>query len=144
MSAHRDGIDAAGGAETPGLSVRRQGALASVTHSRVSVRSPGAVRDERDLQLLRLIDAEYTRRPCYGSRRMVVSLRALGFAVNRKRVQRLMRALGLAGMMQRQHTSTPHPEHSVYPHLLRGVAITRPNQVRSTDITYVRLAHGFA
>ena len=75
---------------------------------------------------------------------MVVSLRAQGYAVNRKRVQRLMRVLGLAGMAPGPHTSTAHPEHKVYPYLLRGMAITRVDQVWSTDITYVRLAHGFA
>jgi len=63
--------------------------------------------------------------------------------VNRKRVQRLMRVMGLAGMAPGPHTSRPHPQHKVYPYLLRGVAVTRPNQVWSTDITYIRLAHGF-
>ena len=91
-----------------------------------------------------LIDDQYTRRPFYGSRRMVVYLQEQGHAVNRKRVQRLMRVLGLAGMAPGPNTSRPHPEHKVYPYLLRGVAVMRPNQVWSTDITYIRLAHGFA
>ena len=93
--------------------------------------------------ILRLIDEEYTRHPFFGSRRMVQVLRVRGWAVNRKRVQRLMQCLGLAGMMPGPHTSQPHPEHAVYPYLLRGVAVERPNQAWSTDITYIRLARGF-
>lgn len=99
--------------------------------------------DEEDLLILALIDAEYTRHPFYGSRKMVVYLRTTGHAVNRKRVQRLMRILGLAGMAPGPNTSLPHPQHKIYPYLLRGVNITRPNHVWSTDITYIRLAHGF-
>lgn len=99
--------------------------------------------DEEELLILALIDAEYTRHPFYGSRKMVVYLRITGHAVNRKRVQRLMRILGLAGMAPGPNTSLPHPQHKIYPYLLRGVNITRPNQVWSTDITYIRLARGF-
>jgi putative transposase len=126
------------------LAVSRQCALAGVARSWVYGASAGEVVDALDLLLLGLIDEQYTRRPFYGSRRMVVSLREQGHAVNRKRVQRLMRVLGLAGMAPGPATSKPHPEHKVYPYLLRGVAVTRPNQVWSTDITYIRLAHGFA
>ncbi len=100
--------------------------------------------DESDLLLSRLIDEEYTRHPFYGSRKMVVFLQAAGHAVNRKRAQRLMRQMGLAGMAPGPNTSRGHPGHKVYPYLLRGVPIVRPNQVWSTDITYIRLAHGFA
>ena len=64
--------------------------------------------------------------------------------MNRKRVQRLMREMGLAGMAPGPQTSRPHPDHKIFPYLLRGVAVIRPNQVWSTDITYIRLAHGFA
>ncbi len=74
---------------------------------------------------------------------MVPFLRERGWVVNRKRVQRLMQRLGLAGMVPGPHTSRPHPEQRVYPYLLRGVAITRPNQAWSTDITYLRLARGW-
>ena len=91
-----------------------------------------------------MIDEEYTNRPFYGSWRMVVFLRGRGLCVNRKRVQRLMREMGLAGMAPGPATSKPHPEHKVYPYLLRGVAVTRPNLVWSTDLTYIRLARGFA
>jgi len=93
--------------------------------------------------LLQLLDAEYTRHPFYGTRRMTAWLRGYGHAVNRKRVQRLMQKLGLAGMAPGPNTSKPHPQHKIYPYLLRGLGINRPNQVWSTDITYIRLAHGF-
>jgi putative transposase len=99
--------------------------------------------DEVELMLLRLLDEEYTRHPFYGSRKMTVWLRMQGHAVNRKRVQRLMRILGLIAMAPGPNTSKKHPEHTVYPYLLRGLRVVRPNQVWSTDITYIRLAHGF-
>jgi len=97
-----------------------------------------------DLELSQLIDEEYTRRPFYGSRRMVVFLQSQGHCVNRKRVQRLMRQIGLAGMAPGPNTSQVHPKHKIYPYLLRGLPVVRPNQVWSTDITYVRLPRGFA
>ncbi len=99
--------------------------------------------DEVELMLLRLLDEEYTRHPFYGSRKMTVWLRDQGHAVNRKRVQRLMRILGLIAMVPGPNNSKKHPEHTVYPYLLRGLRVVRPNQVWSTDITYIRLAHGF-
>ena len=99
---------------------------------------------EADLLHCRLIDEQYTRRPFYGSRKMVVYLKSLGHCINRKRVQRLMREMGLAGMAPGPNTSRAHPKHKVYPYLLRGVPVIRPNQVWSTDVTYIRLAHGFA
>jgi len=74
---------------------------------------------------------------------MTEYLRGLGHWVNRKRVQRLMQKLGLAGMAPGPNTSKPHPQHKLYPYLLRGVDVIRPNQVWSTDITYIRLLHGF-
>lgn len=121
----------------------RQCELAGVSRSTVyAQRAPKPTR-EQDLELLRLIDEQYTRRPFYGSRKMVSFLKTRDHRVNRKRVQRLMRILGLAGMAPGPNTSRPHPQHKVYPYLLRGVVVTRPNQVWSTDITYLRLAHGF-
>ena len=93
--------------------------------------------------LLALIDAEYTLHPFYGSRKMVIHLRVKGYIVSRKRVQRLMRILGLAGIAPGPNTSIPHPQNKIYPYLLRGVDVTRPNQVWSADITYIRLARGF-
>ena len=99
--------------------------------------------DDYELLLLRLLDEEYTRHPFYGSRKMTVWLRTQGHGVNRKRVQRLMQILGLVAMVPGSNTSKKHPQHKVYPYLLRGLAVVRPNQVWSTDITYIRLAHGF-
>ncbi len=128
----------------PEVPVVRQCELAGVTRS--TIYAGVAAREmvvDADLLLCRLIDEEYTRHPFYGSRRMRVFLRSKGYKVNRKRVQRLMRVMGLAGMAPGPNTSRPHPEHKVYPYLLRGVYVTRPNQVWSTDITYVRLERGF-
>jgi len=117
--------------------------LAGVARSTAYAPRRLAEPDPVELELLALIDAEYTRHPFYGSRKMVVYLRNLGHCVNRKRVQRLMGVLGLAGMAPGPGTSRPHPQHKVYPYLLRGLEVDRPNQVWSTDITYIRLAHGF-
>lgn len=125
------------------LAVTRQCELAGVARSTVYVPPLVAAPDDLELLLLTLIDAEYTRNPFYGSRKMVIHLGKQGHLVNRKRVQRLMGILGLAGMAPGPHTSQPHPQHKVYPYLLRGVHVTRPNQVWSTDITYIRLARGF-
>ncbi len=99
--------------------------------------------DEHESMLLRLLDEEYTRHPFYGSRRMKKYLSDCGYTVNRKRVQRLMQTLGLVGMAPGPNTSKSHPQHKIYPYLLRGVDIIRPNQVWSTDITYIRLPRGF-
>jgi putative transposase len=92
---------------------------------------------------MRRIDEQYTRRPFYGSRRMVVELRRQGLIVNRKRVQRLMREMGLETLYPKPHLSANNQQHKVYPYLLRGVVITHPDQVWSTDITYIRLHSGF-
>ena len=126
------------------LALSQQCVLAGVSRATVYAQQKTRPVDESDLLLSRLIDEEYTRRPFYGSRKMVVFLKEKGHVVNRKRVQRLMRQMGLVGMAPGPNTSRPHPEHKVYPYLLRGVLVVRPNQVWSTDITYIRLAHGFA
>jgi putative transposase len=118
------------------MALTRQCALAGVARSTVYAPRLAAVPNDLELLLLTLIDAEYTRHPFYGSRRMVVHLGKAGHLVNRKRVQRLMGFLGLAGMAPGPRTSQPHPQHKIYPYLLRGVNVTRPNQVWSTDITY--------
>ena len=99
--------------------------------------------DPETLDLLRLLDAQYTRTPFYGIRRMTAWLQTQGHAVNHKRVQRLLRQLGLTAIYPGPRTSVPHPDQHVYPYLLRGVPITRVNQVWSTDITYIRLHSGF-
>lgn len=126
------------------LAVKRQCVLAKVSRANVYARRKERAVDARGLELQRLIDEEYTRHPFYGARRMVIYLARLGHVVNRKRVQRLMRLMGLAGMAPAPGTSKRHPQHKVYPYLLRGVRVTRPNQVWSTDITYIRLDKGFA
>ena len=92
---------------------------------------------------MRLLDEQYTETPYYGIRRMTAWLRSQGYAVNHKRVARLLRTMGLETIYPHPRTSQPHPEHRVYPYLLRGLPITRVNQVWSTDITYVRLHSGF-
>lgn len=99
--------------------------------------------DTREQLFLQLIDEEYTRHPFFGSRKIRVYLRGLGHKVNRKYVQRLMRILGLAGMAPGPNTSKAHPQHKVYPYLLRGLDVVRSNHVWSTDITYIRLPRGF-
>jgi putative transposase len=125
------------------LPLARQCELAGIARSTVYAPRRAAEPDPEELALLALIDEEYTRHPFYGSRKMVVYLRSLGHWVNRKRVQRLMGVLGLAGMAPGPNTSRPHPQHKVYPYLLRGMDVDRPNHVWSTDITYIRLARGF-
>jgi putative transposase len=99
--------------------------------------------DELNLELMRLLDEQYTRTPFYGSPKMTHWLRAEGYAVNHKRVARLMRLMGLAAMVPRRGLSQGGKEHLKYPYLLGGMKIERPNQVWSSDITYVRLAGGF-
>ena len=125
------------------VAVIRQCVLAGVSRATVYARQHPKALDELDLVLSGLIDGEYTRHPFYGSRKMVVFLGKAGHCVNRKRVQRLMRLMGLAGMAPGPNTSRAHPTHKIYPYLLRGVPVVRPNQVWSTDITYIRLAYGF-
>ena len=125
----------------PALSVVRQCALLGISRSSVYYR-PAEVSQE-DLDLMRLMDRQYLATPFYGSRRMAVWLTRLGYRVNRKRVQRLMRIMGLRTIYRRPRTSCPAPGHRVYPYLLRGMEITRPNQVWATDITYIPMARGF-
>lgn len=96
-----------------------------------------------NLELMRLIDEEYTRHPFFGSRKIRDYLRRLGYKINRKRVQRLMRKMGLASVAPKPNTSKPSSEHKVYPYLLGNIDINRPNQVWCSDITYLRLPGGF-
>ena len=92
---------------------------------------------------MRLLDEQYTRTPFYGVRRMTAWLRAQGYVVNHKRVGRLLRTMGLETLYAKPRTSQSQPGHRIYPYLLRGVPITRVNQVWSTDLTYIRLQGGF-
>jgi len=126
------------------LATTRQCALAGVSRATMYAHQKPKPDDDDDLLLCRLIDEEYTHHPFYGTRRMVVMISVkVGYRVNRKRMQRLMRQMGLQGMAPGPNTSRAHPQNPVYPYLLRGVEITRPNQVWSTDITYIRLSNGF-
>lgn len=96
-----------------------------------------------NLELMRRLDEEYTAHPFYGSRRMTAVLRRAGYRVNRKRVLRLMRQMGLAAIYPKPALSRANPDHRRYPYLLRGVTVTGPDHVWSTDITYIRLSRGF-
>lgn len=99
--------------------------------------------DIKTLNLMRLIDEKYLSCPFYGTRRMRKYLRDEGHNVNRKRIQRLMRLMGIEAIYPKPNLSRPDNAARKYPYLLRGLAITRPNQVWSTDITYIRLERGF-
>ena len=125
----------------PRLSIRRQCGLIGL--NRASYYYQPASETEENLRLMRLIDEEYMRHPFLGSRRMREYLCRQGYVVNRKRVQRLMRLMGIAALYPKPKLSKAHPEDKVYPYLLRDVAITAPNQVWSTDITYVPMPDGF-
>ena len=124
-----------------GLSIVAQCRLLKVARSSLYWR-PVAVSEE-DLRLMRRIDELYLATPFYGARRMVAVLRRDGWAVNRKRVRRLMRLMRIEAIYQRPNTSRRHPGHVVYPYLLRGLVIDRPNQVWCADITYIPMAKGF-
>ena len=127
--------------EHPSLSLVRQCALLGVSRSSVYYRPRAA--SQEDLSLMGEIDRQYLETPFYGSRRMKAWLERRGVRVSRKRVQRLMRAMGLRAIYRRPSTSRRSPEHPVYPYLLRNVRITRPNQVWAADITYLPMARGF-
>src|SRR5271163_487606 len=123
------------------LSVRRQCALLNLARS--GVYRPGPVTGADDLALMRRIDELHLKWPFYGSRRMVFELNQAGHGINRKRVQRLMRVMGIEALVPRPGTSKAAPGHKIYPYLLRGVSITEPNHVWASDITYIPMALGF-
>ena len=123
------------------LSIRRQCELLGLPRSTLYYRGVGG--SQENLQLMRLIDEQYLRTPYFGSRRMTVWLQRHKHAVNRKRVQRLMRTMGLEAVYPKPRISQGGSQHRIYPYLLRNVKIERPNQVWSTDITYIPMAQGF-
>jgi len=125
----------------PGISVRRQCDLLGV--SRASWYYEPTGESKENLRLMRLIDEQYTRAPFYGSRRMTAWLQAQGYDVNRKRVTRLMELMGIEAVYPKPNLSQAEKGHTIYPYLLKGVEIARVNRVWSTDITYIRMAHGF-
>jgi len=123
------------------LSVRRQCDLLGL--NRASFYYTPATTAASDLELMRLIDQQYTKTPFYGRRRMTVCLRHQGQQVNPKHVRRLMKVMGIAAMYPKPRTTMIATNHKVYPYLLRDVQITHPNQVWSTDITYIPMSKGF-
>ena len=127
--------------EHPKLPIVRQCALLEVSRSSLYYR-PKAVSEE-DLSLMGEIDRQYLETPFYGSRRMKAWLQRRGIQVSRKRVQRLMRIIGLRAIYRRLGASRPAPKRRVYPYLLRNTKITRPNQVWAADITHLPMARGF-
>ncbi len=124
------------------LSIARQCELIGLNRSSY-YHTPCGVESEQNLKYMRLIDEQYLRTPFYGSRQMTRWRLRQGHPVNRKRVQRLMRTMGIQGTVPGPHTSRPHPAHTVYPYLLQGLKPQRVNLVWSTDITYLPLSTGF-
>jgi putative transposase len=125
----------------PGLSLKKQCDLLGINRSSVYYK-PRPIRPE-DLEMMKLIDEQYMKTPVYGSRAMRDYLNRQGYNVNRKRVRRLMRLMGLEAIYPKPKTSKPHPGHRIYPYLLKGLDINRANMVWATDITYVPLRRGF-
>jgi putative transposase len=125
----------------PAVSIRRQCELLELPRSTYYYLPVSETVE--NLELLRLLDEQYLRTPFYGSRRMAAWLVREGYEVNRKRVQRLMRILGVEGLAPRPKTTKPAPGHRVFPYLLRNVEITHADQVWSTDITYIPLRNGY-
>jgi putative transposase len=124
------------------LSIRRQCELLRVSRSGLYYEPEPTSAEE--LALMRRIDELHLELPFYGSRKLLQALRAEGREINRKRVQRLMRMMEISAIAPKPNTSKPAPEHPRFPYLLRGLAITRVNQVWAADITYIPLARGFA
>ena len=125
----------------PGLSVVRQCELLGISRSGFYYQPTGD--SEADLALMRLIDEQFLETPFYGSRQMMRHLRRFGHGAGRRHVRRLMRRMGLAAVYQRPRTTVPQPGNPVFPYLLRGLAIERPNQVWCADITYIPMRRGF-
>jgi putative transposase len=123
------------------LSVTRQCRLLNIRRSSFYYR-PKPVKAE-DLELMRLMDEQYLRTPTWGSRSMRNHLRRLGYKINRKRVQRLMHLIGLKAIYPKPRMSWPHPDHKIYPYLLRDLSIDGANQVWAADITYIPMSRGF-
>ena len=123
------------------LSVVRQCELVSISRSSFYYQPAGDTAE--NLALMRLIDAQFLETPWYGSRQMARHLRRDGHKVGRKRVRRLMALMGLSPIYQRPRMTVPHPKHRIYPYLLRGLVVERPNQVWCTDITYIPMRRGF-
>ena len=129
------------GREHPVLSTVRQCALLDISRSSLYYRHKG--NSSEDLAVMKAIDQQYLATPFYGLRWMRVWLQRQGCRASRIRVQRLIRTMGLMAIYRRPRTSKPAPGHKVYPYLLGGMDIARPNQVWAADITYIPMARGF-
>ena len=125
----------------PRLSIVRQCELVSI--SRASFYRQPAGETPENLELMRAIDEAFMEMPWYGSRQMARHLQRQGWRIGRKRVRRLMRKIGLSAIYQAPRTSNPHPQHRIYPYLLRHLEIDRPNQVWCADVTYIPMRRGF-
>ena len=123
------------------LSIQRQCELLGLARS--TYYYPAAEESPENLKLMRLLDEQHLQDPFYGSRNLTWCLQQAGYTVNRKRVQRLMRLMGIEATYPRPWTSDPHPEHRIYPYLLRDLVIARRDQVWSADITYIPMPRGF-
>jgi putative transposase len=123
------------------VALARQCELAGIVRSRCYYQA--APESALTVAIMHRIDTIYTAYPFYGSRRVTAALRRLGYAINRKRTVRLMALMGLEAIYPKPNLSQSHPEHRVYPYLLDAVMIDAPDQVWSTDITYIRLERGF-
>lgn len=128
-------------ADLEDISIRRQCELLGLNRSSYYYQAQGV--DSETLLLLRLIDEEFTRHPFLGMRRMKVYLAGLGYQVNRKRIRKLYQLLGIEAVYPKPRTSLGHPDHQIYPYLLRDLVVDRPNQVWCSDITYLRMKQGF-
>jgi len=124
-----------------GLNIAQQCKLVSISRSSYYYKAKGE--SELNLHLMRMIDAEFMAHPFYGSRQMARYLRRQGYNIGRKRVQRLMRKMGLEAVYRAPKTSQPHPEHRIYPYLLRNVEVTQANHAWCADITYIPMRRGF-
>jgi putative transposase len=124
------------------MSVRKQCSLLQVNRSGLYYEAKPE--SSYNIELMHLIDEAFTEHPEMGVASMTAYMRDKGKSCGPKRVRRLMREMGLEAIYPKPNTSRPNKQHAVYPYLLKGVDINRPNQVWSTDITYIRLRHGFA
>ena len=125
----------------PELSIRRQCQMLSLARS--GVYRPRRPANDNDLEAMRRIDALFTARPFFGARRIAKTLSRDGFAIDRKRVARLMRKMGIEALGPKPRTTKPASGHKIYPYLLRDLTIERPNQVWAADITYIPIGKGF-
>lgn len=127
--------------EHPELSITQQCELLQISRSSWYYEALGE--SALNLDLMSRIDEQFLETPYYGARQMARHLRRHGYWVNRKRVQRLMTKMGLMAIYQKPNTSRPHPEHKIYPYLLKKIDIQRPNHVWCADITYIPMRRGF-